>query len=220
MKVKKSGVHGVYKLGNNFVTKSLVKNQRVYGEKVIKVSGDEYRVWDPKRSKLSAAIHKKVRDLGFFKGCKVLYLGAASGTTVSHVSDMLSTGRVYAVEFAPRVMRELLIVAKPRKNLYPLLFDASTPEKYANLVEDVDVLYQDVAQKDQVSILIKNSQIFLKKSGKALLALKARSVDVTKSPATVFKEARSQLRDYFEIEKMVRLEPFEKDHAFFVLSKK
>jgi fibrillarin-like pre-rRNA processing protein len=220
MKIKKDKkIEGLYWVNRRPATKNLVKRKMVYGEKLVKKGGDEFRLWDPTRSKLCAAILKGCKELGFKKNSKVLYLGAASGTTVSHVSDMLPDGRVYALDVAPRVVRELLSVAHERENLFPMLFNANLPKSYANLVEDVDLVYQDVAQKNQVQILVKNSNIFLKSGGYALLALKARSVDVTKKPGTVFEMARQELSKHFKILRMVRLEPYEKDHAFFVLRK-
>jgi fibrillarin-like pre-rRNA processing protein len=220
MKVKKDNrVEGLFWVNRKPATKNLVKRKRVYGEKLIKVGKDEFRLWDPTRSKLCAGILKDCLDLGFKKNSKVLYLGAASGTTVSHVSDMIPEGRVYALDVAPRVVRELLSVAEDRENLFPLIFDANQPKTYANLVEDVDVVYQDVAQKNQVQILVKNCDVFLKSGGYALLALKARSVDVTKKPGHVFEVARQELSTHFKVLRMVKLEPYEKDHAFFVLKK-
>ncbi|PIO00031.1 fibrillin [archaeon CG10_big_fil_rev_8_21_14_0_10_43_11] len=211
---------GVYWLNNKLATKNRVRGQRVYGESKKRVGKDEYRMWDAKRSKLGAAIHNGARNLGLKDTSKVLYLGAASGTTVSHMSDMLTRGRIYAVEFAPRVMIQLINVAHKRDNLYPLLFDAHLPDEYAHFIEDVDVIFQDVAQRDQVHILIKNARVFLKKGGVALLALKARSVDVSKDPKDVFMQAEKDLKTYFDITFKVRLEPHEKDHMFFVLKKK
>ena len=220
MKIKKDKkVEGLYWVNRRPATKNLVRRRRVYGEKLVRKGKEEYRMWDPTRSKLCAAILKGCSELGFQKNSKVLYLGAASGTTVSHVSDMLPQGRVYALDVAPRVVRELLDVAHDRENLFPMLFNANLPETYANVVEDVDLVYQDVAQKNQVQILVKNSDNFLKKGGYALLALKARSVDVTKKPGTVFEMARQELSKHFKVLRMVKLEPYEKDHAFFVLKK-
>lgn len=221
MKLKKDNmIPGVYWTDNKLATKSLVKNQRVYGETIKRVGGKEYRIWEPKRSKLGAAISKGVKELGLKETSKVLYLGSSSGTTCSHVSDMLPDGRIYALDFAPRMLISLIHMAHKRINLLPMLFDAHRPEDYANIVEDVDVVFQDVAQRDQVNILVRNCDIFLRKGGYALLALKARSVDVTKKPDEVFKDAEKELKSHFEIKQMVKLEPYEKDHMFFVLKKR
>ena len=76
------------------LTRNLVPGDTVYNEKRITVDGEngekiEYRVWNPFRSKLGAAILGGVDQIHIKPGAKVLYLGAASGTTVSHVSDIV-----------------------------------------------------------------------------------------------------------------------------------
>ena len=84
----------------------------------------------------------------------------------------------------------------------------------------MDFLYQDVAQPNQDQILIRNSDMFLKKNGLAFVAVKARSIDVTRSPKDVFKEFKEKIRTKFSIESEARLEPFEKDHLALLLRKK
>lgn len=80
----------------------------VYNEKRISVEAaegekTEYRVWNPFRSKLAASVLAGVDNIHIKPGGKVLYLGAASGTSVSHVSDIVGpTGAVFAVEFSHR----------------------------------------------------------------------------------------------------------------------
>ncbi|HUK84302.1 MAG TPA: fibrillarin-like rRNA/tRNA 2'-O-methyltransferase, partial [Candidatus Acidoferrum sp.] len=65
-------------------TVNLTPGLNVYGERLVKVKGVEYRIWDAFRSKLAAAILKGVDNVPIEPGFKVLYLGAASGTTPSH----------------------------------------------------------------------------------------------------------------------------------------
>lgn len=112
----------------------------VYGERMI----GEYRVWDPYRSKL-AALWYLDHSTDLPGDSVVLYLGAANGTTVSHVADYAEA--VYAVEFAPRPMQDLLMVAKSRKNIVPIYGDATQPQRYAPLLEPVDLVYQDVLSR-------------------------------------------------------------------------
>jgi fibrillarin-like pre-rRNA processing protein len=148
-------------------------------------------------------------------------LGASSGTTVSHVSDIVGKdGLVYALDFAPRVLRDLVFVAEQRKNIAPVLADANQPETYAHLVSEVDTVFMDIAQKNQAEIFLKNCKMFLKKGGFGLLALKARSVDVTRNPKIIFKEIREKLEKQMIIVDYRELDPYEKDHAFFVCKKK
>jgi fibrillarin-like pre-rRNA processing protein len=174
------------------------------------------RVWEPYRSKLSALYHVGT-GVELESSLRVLYLGAANGTTVSHVADY--TDVVYAVEFAPRPMQDLIEVARRRKNVIPIMADATRPETYAPLIETVDLIYQDVAQPDQASIAIRNS-IFLKPGGSLVLMLKTRSVDVRKDPEEVFNETIPSLTGAgFTIQESVWLAPYHQDHAGIVCKK-
>ena len=67
---------------------------------------------------------------------------------------------------------------------------------------------------------MKNVDAFLKKGGYCHLAIKARSVDVTKKPGKVFNEVKAFLRERVEIVDYKELDPFEKDHAYFVCKKR
>ena len=177
---------------------------------------DGCRVWDPYRSKLSALWYlDKSTDLK--KSDVVLYLGAANGTTVSHVADYAES--VYAVEFAPRPMQDLLAVSARRKNIVPIYGDATRPKEYAALLEPADILYQDVAQPNQASIIIRHLP-FLKKGGQVILMLKTRSVDIRKTPEEVFAESCAELEAAgLTVEKGVWLNPYHIDHAAIVCRK-
>jgi fibrillarin-like pre-rRNA processing protein len=204
-------------------TKNLAPGISVYGETLVRVGTVEYRTWDAYRSKLGAAILRNLKVLPLASGKSVLYLGSASGTTASHVSDIVEDrGRVYCVEFAQRSMRELIdTLCKSRSNVYPILSDARLPEKYKALVSPVDVIYSDVAQPEQAKILADNADLFLRPEGSAMIAIKSRSVDVTMEPTDVFKQEIEILRRrQFEVQQTVRLEPYEKDHALVLLSRK
>lgn len=203
-------------------TKNLAPGVRVYGETLVSDGDNEYRTWDAYRSKLAAAILRNISVLPLKNGSAVLYLGSASGTTASHVSDIVGReGRVYCVEFAQRSMRELIdTLCQHRPNVYPILSDARIPEKYKALVSPVDLIYCDIAQQQQGKILADNADVFLKPKGSLLIAIKSRSVDVTMEPVDVFKqEIRVLEQRKFEILQSVRLEPYEQDHAM-VLAKR
>jgi len=179
----------------------------VYGEPT---DGD-YRLWDAGRSKLGATLEKGL-PTGLEGGQRALYLGAASGTTVSHVADF--AGPTYAVEFAPRPARDLVEVAEARGNLFPLLKDARRPETYAHVVEPVDVVIQDVATRGQARVATANRR-FLREGGRLLAAVKARSEDVTADPERVFESFLDALNGY-EVIATERLEPFHDDHLAVV----
>jgi fibrillarin-like pre-rRNA processing protein len=203
-------------------TRNLAPTISVYGEYLVQDGDEEYRTWDPYRSKLAAAILRNIRSLPIESGKTVLYLGSASGTTASHVSDILGEqGRVYCVEFAQRSMRELIdTLCQHRSNVYPILSDARLPEKYKPLVSLVDVIYSDVAQPEQARILADNADLFLKPKGSALIAIKSRSVDVTMDPSDVFRQETEILRKRnFAVTQTVRLEPYEKDHALVLVNR-
>ncbi|MEM0026312.1 MAG: fibrillarin-like rRNA/tRNA 2'-O-methyltransferase [Ignisphaera sp.] len=200
---------------SRLATKNLVPGKKVYGEHLFKWKDGEYREWNAYRSKLAGALVKGLKELPIKEGQKILYLGAGSGTTASHISDIIGLkGVIYAVEFAPRVMRELIVVADDRPNIVPILEDARFPTRYRIIVEEVDGLYADVAQPEQASIVADNADMFLKSGGWLLLAIKARSIDVTAEPSEVYKKEIETLnRRGFEIVDVVHLEPFDKDHA-------
>ena len=173
---------------------------------------DGWRRWDPAHSKV-AAMFEEGLDHGLAGGERVLYLGAASGTTVSHVADF--AGPTYAVEFAPRPTRDLIDVATDRERLFPLLKDARKPEAYAHIVEPVEALIQDVATRGQADVALANRQ-FLESDGRLLLAIKARSEDVTADPAAVFEDICTTLESGYEILDRARLEPYHEDHLAVV----
>ena len=189
------------------------QGEPAYGEPVV----DGWRRWDAHRSKLGATLELGL-DTGVAGGDGVLYLGAANGTTVSHVADF--AGPTYAVEFAPRPVRDLLEVAEDRDNLFPLLKDARQPETYAHVVEaDLDAVVQDVATRGQADVALANRQ-FLADHGRLVAAIKARSEDVTEAPEDVFERVLDQLREGYEVLATERMEPFHEDHLAVVATPK
>ncbi len=202
-------------------TVNITPGQSVYGEKLVQQNGAEYREWDAFKSKLAASILNGSPNIGMRKNDVVLYLGSASGTTVSHVSDIVgNNGLVFAVDIAPRVMRDLIFLCYKRRNIAPVLADANKADAIKERVSGVDVVYQDVAQKNQIEIFLKNIDLFLKNEGYALLAVKARSIDVTRQPRHIFKEVKEKLEKSMAIIDYRELEPFQKDHCMFICKKK
>ena len=203
-------------------TKNLDPGAGVYGEKLVTIEGNEYRMWNPKRSKLAAMALKRMR-IPIRHDSRVLYLGAASGTTVSHVSDMVPDGVVYAVEFSARTIRDLVQMCERRSNIVPILADATHPSSYAHIVGPVDVIFQDVAQPNQAKIAIINARRFLKNGGHLLLSIKARSVDTVASPDKIFKEEIRTLEADdvgFHVSNRQDLSPFHEDHMGVVAERR
>ena len=211
-------------------TKNMVPGESVYGEKRVTIeentqmptgTGDvenkvEYRVWNAFRSKLGAAIVNGIKNIYMKPGSKVLYLGAANGTTISHVSDLVGEkGIVYGVEISERSGRDLINMAKKRPNLVPIIDDARKPQNYRFLIPTlVDVIFADVAQPDQARIIAINAEHFLKNKGGFVFSIKANCVDSTAKPEDVFDDQIKILKSYKLIAKeKVSLEPFERGHA-------
>jgi len=203
---------GVYEVGGSIATCNLTPGKRVYGERLVQQDGQELRLWNPRRSKLAAAILNGLLDLPIKQDSHVLYLGAASGTTASHVSDIASGGMVYCIEFSKRSFRELIENTKERKNMLPILADARRPEEYLGLIERCDVIYQDVAQANQAEILLENARVYLKDGGRIIFVIKARSIDSARGPKDVIAAEIAKLKEV-KITQVIDLGPYEKDHS-------
>jgi fibrillarin-like pre-rRNA processing protein len=202
-------------------TCNLVPGRKVYGEELVSVDGVEYRLWNPSRSKLGAVIMRGLKHNPIRPGSKILYLGVASGTTCSHVSDIIGeSGHVWGVDFAPRPIRDLIDhVARYRKNITPILGDAHQPQSYSMQVPKVEIIFADVAQPDQADIVVKNAKFYLKRGGYAMLSIKSRSVDVGRSPSKIYDEQVAILKRFgFALEELIELDPFELDHALALAS--
>ncbi len=227
---------GVWKKGDKILTENLAPGSRVYGEEIIKAKEEieggsaafghksrrliEYRVWNTHRSKPAAAIARGLKNFPLKKGMKILYLGIASGTTASHFSDIIGKeGVIYGVEISERSIRDLNHVAEKRGNIIPILANAKKPEDYP-WVEQVDMVFQDVATDDQSEILIRNAERFLKPGGFAMLSIKSRSIDVTKPPREIYRQEIRKLEKHFRILEKLELDPYEKDHMLAVMVKR
>ncbi len=210
---------GVYLIDNRLATLNLAKGRRVYNEDLVVEDGKEYRLWNPYRSKLSAAILNKIKNMEIREGVSVLYLGAATGTTVSHVSDIVgNSGRVYAVELSERNVRNLITLCESRKNVLPILSDAMETDNYADSIDGCDVIYQDISARKQAGILLANSR-FLKHGGYAYFVIKSQSIDISRAPKEVYKDELAALQGEFELLESVSLEPYDSMHLFAVLRK-
>jgi fibrillarin-like pre-rRNA processing protein len=197
-------------------TQNLDPGKSVYGEKIIKIDDLEYRIWEPYRSKLAGAILKNLNENPIKESSSVLYLGASTGTTVSHVSDIVGNkGMIFAVEPSVRVAREFLEnVASRRKNIIPILMDARRFLHYYSYHGLVNVVYSDIAQPDQTDIAINNCKCYLKPGGDLIIVIKTRSIDVLTDPKLVTQNEAKKLEiNRFKILQIINLEPFDKDHS-------
>ena len=199
-------------------TQNLVPGNQVYNEKLVQYKGVEYRIWNPFRSKLAAAIMNGLKDFTFNQKSDVLYLGVSTGTTISHISDIVSQGgTIFGIEHTSRVARDFLDrVASHRKNIVPIIQDARRPEEFFSVYKKVDAVYVDIAQPDQTNIAIKNCKLYLKSGGYLLLIIKTRSIDVTKDPKRVIKNEIKKLESFFETKQTIDLYPYDKDHVMVI----
>ncbi|MCH7757122.1 MAG: fibrillarin-like rRNA/tRNA 2'-O-methyltransferase [Thaumarchaeota archaeon] len=199
-------------------TENLVVGNQVYKEKLITKKRIEYRLWEPFRSKLAAAIMNGLEVFPFQNKSTVLYLGVSTGTTISHISDIVGpNGIIFGIEHASRVARDFLDrVATYRKNIIPILQDARKPKEYFSIFGKVDVVYVDIAQPDQTEIAITNCKMYLKKNGYLFLVIKTRSIDVTKPPKQIINEEIQKIKENFDILQTIDLHPYDKDHAILI----
>jgi fibrillarin-like pre-rRNA processing protein len=206
------------KRGKRLFTKNLVRGRAPFAERLARDKGVEYREFDPRRSKLAASIAKGSLNIGIKQNDVVLYLGVAHGYTASYISDMIGdNGLLFGIDPAPRVVRDLVFLSNDRKNIVPILADANKPDTYSNRICEADIIIQDVSQKNQLEIFQKNVNTFLKKGGYGLLAIKARSIDMSRNPKEIFIEFRKQLERKYTVIDYRILDPFEKDHCMIII---
>jgi fibrillarin-like pre-rRNA processing protein len=209
---------GIYKEKNKIFTENLCPGNKVYNEKLLKSKDKEYRSWNPFRSKLAAAVLNGL-DFSIKSDYKILYLGAATGTTVSHFSDIIRDGIVYSIENSPFAVKNFIQLVEKRKNIIPILGDANHPDRYSSIVSNVDLIYQDISQRNQAEIFFSNVKRYLKKNGIGILMVKARSIDVSLKPKEAYNLVSSKLKcNGLKIKKIIELSPYEKDHAAILVS--
>jgi len=218
--MKPAEIQGIFKEKNRIFTENpkSCKGLRVYNEKLVKYKGKEFRSMNPYRSKLAAAILNGL-TIEIKTNSKILYLGAATGTTVSHISDIIMDGIVYSVESSPVAVKKLIQLSEKRKNIIPILGDANHPDRYSSIVTTVDLIYQDISQRNQAGIFISNVARYLKKNGNGILMVKARSIDVSLEPKKAYELVCSELKEWgLKIKEKIDLAPYEKDHTAIIVS--
>lgn len=202
---------GIFEREGLIYTQNADPGHEVYGENFIEFEGSEYRRWVEKRSKVGAAIQNGM-DIELRPEMNVLYLGAASGTTVSYFSDILEDGIVVGIEYSDTVIKGLVNLAERRDNIAPVLGNARNPEEYEEYLDEYDYVFQDISQKDQAEIFLKNCQKYLKKGGTGLLSIKARSISDSRPKKEIFEEIKGKISEEYDIVDQVELDPYEKEH--------
>ncbi|MFH1390745.1 MAG: fibrillarin-like rRNA/tRNA 2'-O-methyltransferase [Candidatus Diapherotrites archaeon] len=214
---------GVYEIQSKLATVNLLPGKKVYGEELITAEGKEFRLWNPARSKVGAAIKKGIKTIYIKKGSKVLYLGAAEGTTISHLSDIVEKeGTIFGVDISARSMRKFIYLCEQRSNMIPIMGDANQPNTYREYLNGftIDALFQDVSQKNQAEIFLRNSRLYLKHGSHGFLSVKARSIDSSSPMENIVEAEAKKLENEFEVLEIISLQPFEKDHAMIHCIKK
>ena len=227
MKITDHYLHNVYFLDIPtesrvwLATENMNKGVTVYNERLFTQSNVEYRTWDAYKSKLAACIQSGMKDIPQLENLRILYLGAATGTTVSHVSDIVGTnkGRILALEFSAKAARRLIQLAKTRSNIIPVVADARHPGEYATIVHAVDFIFQDISQVNQAQIFIDNAKAFLKPGGKAIFIIKAASIDSTKTVEAVTEDVVEKvMKAGFTVETVADISKFEKEHRALLIT--
>jgi fibrillarin-like pre-rRNA processing protein len=219
--MKQLSISGIYKYKNKLFTENpeYCKGKKVYDEILLKYNKNEFRSWNPYKSKLSAAIFKGLVNINITDKSDILYLGAATGTTVSHLADINKNGFIYAIEKSPFALKKLLDLCNERKNIIPIMSDANQPEKYIYMVPKVDLIYQDISQRNQAEIFIKNIKKFLKINGQGIMMIKARSIDVSLEPKKIYNMIIEELKlNKINIINLIDISSYEKDHAAIIIS--
>ena len=209
-----TSARGVFREGRDLYTVNATPGVRVYGETLRTVGGVEYRQWDPFRSKLAAWLLRGAPG-DLLNGVRsALYLGGAHGTTVSHLSDLWPAATIFVVEKSPIAFPRLLALARRRSNLLPILADAQLPERYRADVGAVDLLYQDVAQRNQTQIFLENARSCLVPGRAGVLMLKVRSVTQRGPSAVIVRGARDAIRqEGWSVRSEAELAPFSREHV-------
>ncbi|MCL6091084.1 MAG: fibrillarin-like rRNA/tRNA 2'-O-methyltransferase [Candidatus Thermoplasmatota archaeon] len=190
----------------------------VYGEDVRKSDGFYFREWEPKRSKVAAAILKRFDNLPFHRDSRILYLGASTGTTVSHLSDICNAGQIFAIEKAYDPFVKLLSLSQRRNNIYPILEDAGIPGRYRFFVERAEIIYQDVAQRNQVQIFNANAEAF-PEAREALLILKIRAISSKGNEEDILKTETGKIEGFSTMQ-VINLNPYSKANYMLYLKRK
>jgi fibrillarin-like pre-rRNA processing protein len=194
-------------------------SESVYGEKIIKKGNYFLHQWDSKKSKLSAAISDGLSKLPVESDSEILYLGASSGTTTSHLSDVSDEGKIFAIEVAPEPFAKLLSLSEKRTNIFPVMSNARIPETYSFFIgHSPDLIYQDISQKDQTEILLRNMETF-PEWGYAIYMLKAISIDSSRKPEDVLTDQILKLKKFRSIKilETINISNFHRGHFCILL---
>lgn len=171
----------------------------------------------PKKSKLYS-IFTKCKNVNLDQGDNVLYLGAGAGTTVSYNCDIVDKGTVYCVENSYLTFKMLLKKCRNIMNSIPIFADANLPLSYRHIVNNVNIIYQDIAQKNQIEIFKKNASIYLNNGNIGIILLKTSCVNSTMCITDISNQSIDDLSQYKIIE-TTQLSPYYDGHVCIIVQK-
>ncbi len=218
---------GIRREGRNIWTRNAVKGVSVRKERRKRDGKNEWRYWDPTKSKVAASLHRTKRNPIHLLpkiGQSCLYLGASIGGTLSHIHDCVCgsgnhhKGNIVAVDISPRMMRDLVQLCHRRPGIIPLLADARKVEGLSPFInKKVDWLHQDLSIADQAKNFVKISNVFLKSGGVGLLSLKGDSERISEGDLEIrFQNAERVLEgSNLEIIERIDLKGLEENHILF-----
>ncbi|KAL1806043.1 rRNA 2'-O-methyltransferase fibrillarin 1-like isoform X1 [Daucus carota subsp. sativus] len=201
---------GVFKTkgkDNMLCTKNLVPGEALYGEELMRVQNEgditevEYRVWNPFRSKLSAAIMYGVTNIWIKPGSRVLYLGNVCGLTVSNLSDLVgSDGMVYVVGYIDDVVG----MAGTRPNVVTIIEKFWNHGNYRMLVSTVDVIFAEYDRHldeyvAETLFMVNNVRFYLRAGGHYMISTRANNLNSTGQVKDVFT-IHFQRKEFKQIE--------------------
>ena len=175
-------------------------------------NGNKWISWNAYHSKLSAYVLGKGENWPFKKDSKILYLGAAEGNTVGFLSKVCKNGEIIAIDISATAVAELVNLAEKESNIIPFLGDAHFPEKYQVYARNHDILYQDIAQSDQVEIFIRNFKFFSPMCG--YLMIKSHSIRTGKN---IFEEVENTLKKEFARLEIIDIKKWAKGHKAYYI---
>lgn len=198
-------------------TINLYNENKIYNEKLVKKNSIEYKIWEPYRSKLAAAIMNGLEILPITRKSKVLCLGSFTGTTTNHISDIVGTdGLVFCVAHSNKGTQNIVYEVKNRSNTNLIIHDLRNPSKYPAISEKVNVVYVDIEQPDQTEIAILNCKTHLKTGGYLILIIKTKNKDDTKQSNEIIKGKVKKLSVFFDILQEVNLENYDREHSIVI----
>ena len=190
----------------------------VYNEKIIKINGKQYNLWNPYTSKLAAAIVNGMEIYPILKKTKVLYLNGTIEKTLSHISDIIGVnGKIFILRDINENSKNFLEnVMNDRTNVFTITRDNGDPAKFSSKTEMVNVVYVDITQHNETEVAIQNCKRYLTDGGFLMLVVPTKKIDFVNNPNGQNLEEIQKLQSSFEIIQQINLTDFFKEHSMII----